>query len=90
MRLDLPALAGSGADEVGQDGAVQGLDDRPVRDGEDQVLPRGAVAVGALPGAARDGAPVRGVVVVEQGRRLGIDLEDDVPAVPAVAAVRTT
>src|SRR6478609_1617279 len=77
------------ADEVGQRGAVLGLHERAVGDGEDQVLAVAAVLVvtGAL--ATVVGAALRAVVVVDEGRDARVDLEDDRPALAAVAAVGT-
>ena len=78
------------ADEVGQRRAVLGLDERAVGDGQDQVLAVAAVLVvtGAL--ATVVGAALRAVVVVDEGRDARVDLEDDRPALAAVAAVGTT
>src|SRR5690625_3377480 len=82
-------VPGAGTDEVGEDLAVGGLDDGAVGDREHEVLPVLAVAqvAGALGAVGR--AAVRRVVVGQQRRRLGVDLEDDVTTPAAVAAVGT-
>ena len=54
---------------------------------EDAVLAAGAAAVAALAGLAVAGLLVRAVVEVQQRVHARVDLEDDVAAVPAVAAV---
>src|SRR5699024_8689566 len=79
---------GAGADEVGEHLPGGVGDDRAARDGEAPVLAAGAVALVA--GARRPVArpPVRAAVVLEEGRHLRVDDEDDVTAVAAVAAVR--
>src|SRR5690625_3598600 len=81
---------GAGADEVGQDLAVAGLDDGTVRDGQDEVLP--ALPVAQVPralGAVRRPAVGR-VVVAQQRGGLGVDLEDDVAAPAPVPTVGAT
>ena len=69
--------------------AVLGLDDGADGDGQDQGFAVFAAAPVAHAGAAVGGVPVRGVVVVQQRGGLGVDAEDDVAAVAAVAAVGT-
>ena len=78
---------GAFADEVGQDGAVLGLDHGAVGDRQDQGFAVFAAAPVAHAGAAVGGVPVRGVVVVQQRGGLVVNAEDDVAAVAAVAAV---
>ena len=78
---------GAFAHEVGQDGAVLGLDHGAVGDGEDQGFAVLAAAPVAHAGAAVGGVPVRCVVVVQERGGLVVHAEDDVAAVAAVAAV---
>src|SRR5699024_705925 len=77
-----------GADEVGEDLAVFVDDDGSRRDVEGQVLATSAVPVVAGAVVAALGAHVRGEAEIQQGVYLGVDFEDDVSAVAAVAAVR--
>ena len=80
--------AGADADEVGEDLAVGGADDAcPAGTRSTRVLPAGAVPVAALAGPAVAGLLVRAVVEVQQRVHAGVDLEDDVAPVAAVAAV---
>ena len=82
-------VLGAFAHEVGEDFAGLGLDDGAVGDRKDEGLAVLAAAPVAHAGAAVGGVPVRGVVVVQQRGGLGVDAQDDVAAVAAVAAVGT-
>ncbi len=75
------------AHQVGQHVAVRVLDQRAVGDGEDEVLAVATVLVVAGALAAVLGATLRAVVVVDEGRHAGVDLEDDRAALPTVAPV---
>ena len=78
---------GAFAHEVGEDLAVLGLDDGAVGDRKDQGFAVLAAAPVTHAGAAVGGVPVGGVVVVQQRGGLGVNAQDDVAAVAAVAAV---
>jgi hypothetical protein len=80
--------AGAGADEVGDHPAVGGAHDGAGGNAQHGVLAPGAVAVAAGAGPAVARLLVRAVVEVQQGVHVRVDLEDDVAAVPTVAAVR--
>jgi hypothetical protein len=78
---------GADADQVGEHLAVRGLDLGAARHRDDQVGAVGAGTVGALALPAVAGPAHRAAVVVEQGGRARVHLEDHVAAVPAVAPV---
>src|SRR5690606_4008144 len=81
-------VPGADADEVDQDLAGLGvLDHGAVRDREDEVLTARPVLVRSHARPAVAGPPVRAAVVVEQGGRARVHLEDHVTAAAAVAAV---
>ncbi|BCJ51603.1 hypothetical protein Asp14428_30780 [Actinoplanes sp. NBRC 14428] len=80
---------GARADQVGDDLALEGLDDRAVRDLDHQVAAVGAVSVVAHPAGAVLRLDVRAEVEVQQGVLLRVHHEDDAAAVAAVAAVGT-
>ena len=82
-------VLGAFAHEVGEDFAGLGLDDGALGHRKNQGLAVLAAAPVAHAGAAVGGVAVRGVVVVQQGGGLGVDAQDDVAAVAAVAAVGT-
>ena len=65
------------------------LDDGALGHGQHEVVAVGAVALVTGTGLAVAGLAVRVAVVVEQGRRLRVDAQDDRAAPPAVAAVGT-
>ncbi len=75
------------ADEVGDGGAVTRLDRGALRDGDHEILAGGAGPAFAGPVRARRGAAVRMVPEGEQRRDVAIGAQDDVAALPAVAAV---
>ncbi len=90
-----PAAAAGGDDEpgavaehVGEDLALGGGHDGAVGHAQLDVVAVGAVLVPALADAALLRGAVRGAVVLQQRRDLGVDDEDDVAAGTAVAAVR--
>src|SRR5699024_8077753 len=79
--------AGADADQVGQHGAVRRSDHGAVGHREHEILPACAVAQVALAETAAGGPLVRAVVVGQQRRGGGVDLEDHVTAAPAVGPV---
>ncbi|OIQ78777.1 hypothetical protein GALL_395150 [mine drainage metagenome] len=82
-------VARAHADEVGEDGPVEVLDDRALRDGQLEVGAGRSLAVVTHALGTGRRMPVRPVVVVQQRRGLRVHDEDHAPAVAAVAAVRT-
>src|SRR5699024_9329267 len=73
--------------QVGQHGAVRRSDHGAVGHREHEILPACAVAQVALAETAAGGPLVRAVVVGQQRRGGGVDLEDHVTAAPAVGPV---
>src|SRR5690606_19424841 len=74
-------------DEVGQHLALLGEHDRAFGDAQFEGFARGAVAVAALALFAVTRTGVRAEVKVEKGVHAGVDDEEDVAALTAVAAV---
>src|SRR5690606_21114544 len=79
--------AGPDTHEVGEHGAVLVHDHGAVGHGQDEVLAVRAMAEIALAEVAAGRALMRLVVVLEQRRGRGVDLEDHVTATAAVGAV---
>ena len=79
--------AGALPHEVGDDLTARVLDDGALGNGQDEVLAVSTAAPVPHAGGAVAGPLVRGAVVAQQGRHPGVDGQDDVTAMTAVAAV---